>query len=57
LGRVQGEESINAREMAAGTSAHARHGRAVALAGCLQTAAYLLLALAFAAAVLWIAGQ
>ena len=56
LGRVQGEASSHVREMAAGTGAHARHGRGLALAGCLQTIAYLLFAAALVAAVVWIAG-
>jgi len=41
--RLQGYESANVREMAAGTSLHERHGRAVIAGGCLQTIAYLLL--------------
>ncbi len=50
--RLQGYESANVRELAAGTSLHERHGRAVLAGGCLRTAAYLLLlaALALAAA-------
>jgi hypothetical protein len=55
LGRVQGEASINVREMEAGTGAHARHGRGLAAAGCLQRAAYLLFALAALTSVLWLA--
>ena len=55
LGRVRGEASANVPEMAAGAGAHARHGRTVAAAGCLQAAAYLLLALAAVTATLWIA--
>lgn len=41
--RLQGYESTNVREMAAGTSLHERHGRAVITSGCLQTFAYFLL--------------
>jgi len=52
--RLQGYESTNVRELAAGTSLHERHGRAVVTGGCLQAAAYLLLlsALGLIAAVL-----
>ena len=52
--RLQGYESANVRELAAGTSLHERHGRAVVTGGCLRTAAYLLLlaALALTAATL-----
>lgn len=56
LGRLQGEASANVRELAAGTGAHARHGRAVAAAGCLRLAAYLSLAVAIASFGLWLAG-
>ena len=48
LRHVQGQSSTNVREMAAGTAAHARHGRQVGLAVGLRAAA-LLLALAAAA--------
>ena len=56
LGRVQGETSLNVTEMEAGLGAHARHGRGVALAGCLQRAAYLLFALAGLVALVWVIG-
>ncbi len=55
LGRVQGVASVNVREMEAGTGAHRQHGRQVAAAGFLQRAAYIFLALAGLAAVIWLA--
>jgi hypothetical protein len=54
LDRVQGETSLNVREMEAGLGAHARHGQSLALAGCLQRAAYLLFALAGLMVVIWL---
>lgn len=58
--RRQGYESVNAREMAAGTALHERHGQAVIRAGCLSVLAYafIVAALVVAAAYLtarWIA--
>lgn len=41
--RHQGYESVNTREMAAGTAMHERHGRAVAVAGCLAGLAYVVI--------------
>lgn len=46
LGRVRGYRSANVRELAAGTAAHAGHGRRVWLGASLRVAAALLLALA-----------
>ena len=46
LRHVQGHTSANVRELAAGTAAHASHGRAVWLGGALRVAAIVLLALA-----------
>lgn len=46
LRHVQGQTSANGRELAAGTAAHATHGRLVWLGGALRVAAILLLALA-----------
>ena len=54
LGRIQGEASVNVREMAAGAGAHARHGQTVALAGCLRIAAIAFLALAVVVATIWL---
>jgi hypothetical protein len=48
-----GVESSNRAELAAGTELHQRHGQAVVGAGCLRFAAYLLLAAAVVAGVLW----
>ncbi len=39
----QGVQSENQAEFAAGSELHERHGRAVMLAGCLRTLAYVLL--------------
>jgi hypothetical protein len=46
LRHIQGHQSANVRELAAGTSTHAGHGRLVWLGGALRLAAFLLLALA-----------
>lgn len=54
LGRVQGVASANVRELAAGTSAHRRHGRAVLAAGCLQLLAYASLLLAALTGLAWL---
>lgn len=51
LRAVEGQASANTGEMADGTAAHARHGRAVGLASVLRAAALLLLA---AAVLLWL---
>ena len=48
--RLQGYESANVRELAAGTSLHRRHGQAVLAAGCLRALAFLLLLAALALA-------
>jgi hypothetical protein len=42
LHHIQGLASANVREMAAGTAAHAGHGRLVGLAAALRTLALLL---------------
>lgn len=55
LGRVQGEASVNVREMEAGSGAHTRHGQGVAASGCLLRAAYLLFAVAAVMALFWLA--
>lgn len=55
--RLQGYESANVREMAAGTTVHERHGRAVVASGCLQTAAYILLLAALVLAAAYIASR
>jgi CRISPR/Cas system-associated exonuclease Cas4 (RecB family) len=46
LRAVQGNASVNVREMAAGTEAHTRHGQSVGLARGLQWLAFVLAALA-----------
>ena len=45
LGAVQGYRSVNDAALAAGTQAHARHGRSVAASQRWQQAAYVLLVL------------
>lgn len=56
LGAVEGRPSTHGREMAAGESAHRKHGRRVRSAVLLARLAYLLLALAAVAAlVYWLA--
>jgi hypothetical protein len=57
LGRVQGEASINVREMEAGAVAHTRHGQGLAAAGCLQSAAFVLFALAALTTLFWLAAM
>lgn len=52
LRHVQGQASANVRDMAAGTAAHARHGRQAGLAIGLRAAAWLM---ALAAAALFLA--
>ena len=49
LRRVRGYKSANVRELAAGTAAHATHGRWVWLGGALRLMAVLLAALAIIA--------
>ncbi len=51
LRAIQGHASTHGRAMAAGTAAHARHGRVVGLAGLLRGAAVLLVV---AALLLWL---
>lgn len=53
----QGISSENIAEMAAGTEIHQKHGRIVAAAGCLQTAAVVFLLAAIVLFVLYFAGQ
>ena len=55
--RLQGYESASVREMAAGTTLHERHGRAVVASGCLQTAALILLLAALVLAAAFIASK
>jgi len=52
--QIQGYESENKAELAAGTDIHDKHSRAVLSAGCLQTIAYAFLLLAIVTAVVWI---
>jgi len=56
LGAIQGVKPTNVRELEAGTWAHARHGRAVVVAGFAQRAAFGLLLIGVALAVFWFAG-
>ena len=44
--RLRGHESVNHREMAAGTELHRQHGRSVLAAGLLRGLGFLLLLLA-----------
>ena len=46
LRHLQGYQSANVRELAAGTAVHAQHGRTVWLSGVLRVAALVLVALA-----------
>ena len=52
--QIQGYESENKAELAAGTDIHDKHSRAVLSAGCLRTIAYAFLLLAIVTAVVWI---
>ncbi len=46
LRRVQGYESANVQEMAAGTGVHAQHGRALWAASAMRVAAFMLIVIA-----------
>ena len=56
LGAIEGVEPSNAGELEAGAWAHARHGRAVALAGFLRRAAIVLLLMGVILAMAWFFG-
>ena len=51
--RKQGHESQNFEDLAEGRELHYRHGRQIYAAGCLRTLAFLLMALAVAAAAIY----
>lgn len=53
---LNGEESGNQTEMAAGSKLHVQHGRTVLAAGCLKTLAYLLLLAALALLAVYLTG-
>jgi CRISPR/Cas system-associated exonuclease Cas4 (RecB family) len=53
----QGIQPENQAELAAGSELHERHGRAVMVSGCLQTAAYVLLLAALIALTIYLIGQ
>ncbi|MBI4769661.1 MAG: Dna2/Cas4 domain-containing protein [Chloroflexi bacterium] len=55
--RAQGYQPANVRELAAGTTLHERHGRAVIASGCLRSLAYLLLLAALALLAVTLAGR
>lgn len=57
LGAIEGVSPSNVRELEAGSGAHARHGRTVALAGLAQRLAIGLLLIGVALAVAWFAGS
>jgi hypothetical protein len=56
LGSVEGRPSAHAQEMAAGESAHRRHGRGVRRSLWLSRLASILLLLAAVAGLAWLAG-
>ena len=56
LGVNEGVTPSNVRDLEAGTWAHARHGRTVAVAGLAQRAAVGLLVIGIALAAFWFAG-
>jgi hypothetical protein len=56
LGAIEGVEPSNARELEAGTWAHARHGRTVAVTGLAQRAGLGLLLIGLVLAIVWFAG-
>ena len=56
LGAIEGTEPTNIREMEFGSLAHARHGRAVAVAGWAQRLAVGLLLIGAVLAIAWFAG-
>ena len=54
LGWVRGEERANQARLAAGVQRHAQHGQQVAIAGCVQRLAIVLLGLAGLLVLAWL---
>jgi len=56
LGAIKGIRPSNVRELTGGSLAHARHGRAVAVAGIAQRVALGLLLIGVVLALIWFGG-